>query len=191
MHWHHYEDTELDDAKLGISRGSQHIEIAPMHLGSVSELNGELASGIVKGYLAMAAKTKKRVRIALERLNQAMRRMQPGDKAMELSIALETLLADGGSENTYKIGLRSALVIGGSNERRLRVRAIIGGAYVMRSKIVHSGEVSRETKVQGIGSMDSVNLANEAAEVCAEVIRKIIHLGHIPHWFSLEVNVDR
>lgn len=191
MHWHHFEDPELDEAKLGMSLGTQHIEIKPMHFNSVSEINAELAPTIVKSYLTMAEKTKKRVRIALERLNQAMRRMQPGDKAMELSIALETLLADGGSENTYKIGVRSALVIGGSAERRLRVRAIIGGAYVMRSKIVHSGEVSGETKVQKIGSMDSIKLANEATEICAEVIRKIIQLGRIPEWFSLEINADR
>lgn len=106
---------------------------------------------------------------------------------MEISIALETLLADGGTENTYKIGLRAALLLGGDVAIRQKNRAIVGGAYVMCSALVHSGAVPHEIKVPRLGKMPADEIAKRAAAICGEVILRIIERGHTPEWFDFEL----
>lgn len=106
---------------------------------------------------------------------------------MEYAIALETLLADGGTENTYKIGLRGALLLGGDSIVKQKNRAIIGAAYIMRSKLVHSGKVPDEIKVTKLGKMSALDVSKRAASICAEVIKCVVRRGDIPEWFDFEL----
>lgn len=185
--WFNFKDPDIDDAQLGASRSSSHIEIMPIRIAQPEALDAELASSLVGRYLSLEGSVKQRLRVALDRLNQGLRRFRPGDQAMEISIALETLLADGGTENTYKIGLRAALLLGGDTATRQENRAIVGGAYVMRSALVHSGTVSTEIKVPRLGKIPADEVAKRAAKICAEVIQGIIKRGHIPEWFEFEL----
>lgn len=137
--WFTFKDPDIADAQLGAASSSSHIEIMPIRIAQPAVLDAELASSLVGRYLSLGGSVKQRLRVALERLNQGLRRFRPGDQAMEVSIALETLLADGGTENTYKIGLRTALLLGGDTVTKQQNRAIVGAAYVMRSALVHSG----------------------------------------------------
>lgn len=186
-YWFHFKDPDIEEAQLGAGRSSQHIEIMPMNIESFGEFDNQVASVIVDKYLSMHDNTRKRIKIALERLNQGLRRARPGDRAMEISIALETLLADGGTENTFKIGLRAALLLGGDITTKLENRAMVNGAYIMRSALVHSGEVLPKTKVPNLGKLPSDNIARRAAIICADVIKKIINCGHIPEWNKFEL----
>lgn len=185
--WFNFKDPDIADAQLGAARSSGHIEIMPIRVAQPEVLDAELASSLVGRYLSLEGSVKQRLRVALERLNQGLRRFRPGDQAMEISIALETLLADGGTENTYKIGLRTALLLGGDTATRQENRAIVGGAYIMRSALVHSGTVSDEIKVPRLGKIPAYDVAKRAAKICGEVIQGIIKRGHIPEWFEFEL----
>lgn len=185
--WFNFKDPDIADAQIGVSRSSTHIEIMPIKIGQPEVLDAELASSLVGKYLSLDGSVKQRLRVALERLNQGLRRFRPGDQAMEISVALETLLADGGTENTYKIGLRTALLLGGDTATRQENRAIVGGAYVMRSALVHSGTVPNEIKVPRLGKIPADEVAMRAAKICGEVIQCIINRGHIPEWFEFEL----
>ncbi len=185
--WFSFKDPDIGDAQLGAARSSNHIEIMPIQIAHQEVLDAELASNLVGRYLSLEGNVKQRLRVALDRLNQGLRRFRPGDQAKEVSIALETLLADGGTENTYKIGLRSALLLGGDTATRQENRAIVGGAYVMRSALVHSGTVSSEIKVPRLGKIPADEVAKRAAKICGEVIQGIVKRGHIPEWFDFEL----
>lgn len=185
--WFNFKDPDIADAQIGAGRSHSHIEIMPIGIAEPEIFDAELASNLVGKYLSIDGSVKQRLRIALERLNQGLRRFSPGDRAMEISIALETLLADGGTENTFKIGLRTALLLGGDGAKKLENRAIVGGAYIMRSALVHNGTVSSEIKVSRLGKLPASEVANRAAKACGEVIQSIIKRGHIPEWFEFEL----
>jgi hypothetical protein len=185
--WFNFQNQDIVDAQIGIARSSSHIEIMPIRIPQQPSLDADLTSSLVDKYLSLEDSIRQRLRVSLGRLNQGLRRFRPGDQAMEISIALETLLADGGTENTYKIGLRAALLLGGDMATKLENRAIVGGAYVMRSALVHSGTVPDEIKIPRLGKMQAGEVANKASKICAEVIQNIIERGQIPEWFELEL----
>jgi hypothetical protein len=188
--WFTFLDQDIVDAQIGIARSSSHIEIMPIRFPQQAVLDADVTSSLVRKYLSLGNSIRQRIRVSLGRLNQGLRRFRPGDQAMEISIALETLLADGGTENTYKIGLRAALLLGGDMATKFENRAIVGGAYIMRSSLVHSGIVPDEIKVPRLGKMQAGEVAKKAAKVSAEVIQNIIQRGQIPEWFELELQGD-
>jgi len=94
----------------------------------------------IRGYLALPDAPRARVRVALLRLNQALRRRSAGDGAIELSIAFEALTGDDQTmEMTHKVKVRSSRILGGTSEERRRNSAIVGRMYALRSKLVHTG----------------------------------------------------
>src|SRR4051812_40788080 len=76
--------------------------------------------------LALTGPFRDRITLALDRLNQGMRRRFPGDKAMDIAIALEALLSDTGAQTevTYRLALRSALLLGGNLVERKKNRTL-------------------------------------------------------------------
>jgi hypothetical protein len=140
-HWFILDDPDLEEASLlRGSRGHSHIEILPFRDGNYPPLDPIEAPQIVQGYLALETQTKNKVRVALERLGQAQNRRSLGDRAVELSIALETLMGDNATtEMTHKIKVRSVRLIGGSDEVRKKNSAVMNKAYSIRSSLVHTG----------------------------------------------------
>lgn len=186
--WFQFDDVDLEDARLGQWVGYSFPEIMPRFIKNYGNWDTEIAKLTIKQYMQLEGTVKKKVQIALERLNQAMRRSGIGDKALEVSIALESLLSDGGSENTYKVGLRSSLVLGGELKDKLHIRAIVGGTYKLRSALVHSGEASETVKIVGEGKTKSKDVVDEAIIICAKVIRCILELQEIPNWYKFELS---
>lgn len=192
VYWFQYEDADLEDATMiSGARSYVHLEIVPQLLEKYQNVDAELATRVVGRFLKLRKQKKEWVSIALERLNQAIRRQRPGDQATEISIALETLLTEGAGENTYKVGLRSALLIGGDLKTRRNTRATIGALYTMRNSLVHEGKVSKEVKVINGGKVPVSDVADRAIHICACVIRKVIQRGDVPNWYDFELSGGR
>jgi Apea-like HEPN len=141
----------------------------------------------VSAFLALGDPLRATLRLALRRFNQALRRPPHGDRALDLAISLESLLVDGAGENTYKIGLRAALVLGGSMERRREVRAVVGALYALRSALIHDGILPSEVKVVAGGKRPAHDIVEDATEICALVLRSILYAGSIPSWYEYEL----
>jgi hypothetical protein len=114
--------------------------------------------------------------------------LEPGDKAADLSIALETLLADQPGEHTWKVSTRAGVLTGWDLRSKLDRRNMIAAAYRMRSSLVHSGAASMNVKVVGRGPQPAAAVCEEAARICAAVIRAIIERGGIPEWAAFDVS---
>jgi hypothetical protein len=186
--WFQFEDVDLEDARLGQEISYSIPEIMPRIIKNYGAWDIEIAKLTINQYLQLKGTIKKKVQIALERLNQAMRRSNVGDQALEVSIALESLLSDGGSENTYKIGLRSSLLLGGEPKDMLHVRAIVGGTYVLRNALVHNGEANETIKIIGEGKKESKDVVDEAIIICSKIIRRVLELQEIPNWYEFELS---
>lgn len=182
--WFQFDDRDLDDALFGAGRLVRHHEVMPMRYDAVSDFNCAQAVELVRGFYRLEANLRRRLSVALDRLNLAIRRQSIGDRALDVCIALEAILSDGQGENTYKVALRSALLTGLGTE----ARAAVGATYTLRSALVHDGVAPPMVKVAGKGKTRSEEVVAEAIRVCADVIDAVIRRGELPDWYEYEIN---
>ena len=190
MNWFNYEDEELDYAQFYGSRAWHHYEIMPSMLLKFGQFKPEIAKEVVSAFYEISdQKTKKRIVNSITRLNQAMRRADAGNSAVELSIALECLFASGNGGYAHKIGLRIAFLIGENFDHKKRMKAIISSIYNVRSAVVHNGEASSPIKINGYNEKLSLeDLIKEGCEICAKAISKIILMKSLPNWDEFELS---
>ena len=164
------------------------LEIIPTHISSDLILDEETTKTVVSSYLALKGETRQKVQVAIQRLGQGLMRRRIGDKAVELSIALETLLGDGGNnEMTHKIKTRCARFLGGSNDERRVIHDLVSKTYDIRSKLIHNGQdVSKSQQIAG-AKVSPQSVIDQTAKVCADVIKKVLELGEIPDWTVFDI----
>ncbi len=181
--WVQFKDEALEDAvHASSSRSFKHIEIIPRKLRESKKIQEKEAALFIKSFLKLDGKFKKRIVIALERLNQSMRRQTVGEKAVEISIALETLLlGEEKGDNIFKTSLRSGIVISPNLSDRRECRKIIKKIYGYRSDLVHKGENSNNVS-------NSVDITERAIHFTAKIITILIKYGKDPEWSELELS---
>lgn len=183
---------QFDDPVLNLATGSSFsptpLEISPQSLPPPTSLDDEAVRTIIPKFLSLTGDTRDRVRISLQRLCQAMLRSNPGDKAADLSIALEALLSDQAGEHTWKVSTRAAVLTGWDLPSKLHRRSIIAAAYQMRSTMVHRGSTGNTVRVTGLGQLPALIVVKEARDICASVIRAIIERGGIPSLPEFDVS---
>jgi hypothetical protein len=120
------------------------------------------------------------LRLAMQRLNRAMRRHLPVDAAIDLGIALEALfLSDMDEERgepTFRLRLRAARYLGSTAEERETVYDLVGDLYSARSSAVHTGRVSDQIRGRPIG-----DALAEGYSVAAGAVRRMVVEG-VPDW---------
>jgi Apea-like HEPN len=184
VRWFQFDDPELN-AAAGSAIAPVPIDILSHPLPRPVALDADAAQRLVCKFLALPGDIRNRVRIALQRLAQAMLRREPGDKAADLSIALEKMMGDKeGGAYRWKISTRAAILIGGDLASKLHQRDIIKSAYDIRSGLVHSGSTSRRRR----GSRSPAEICDEATGICAAVRRTVIDRGGIPSWPEFDVS---
>ncbi len=188
IRWFQFEDPELNTA-TGASFVPTPLEIAPQSIPPPTSLDDEAVRTIVVKFLSLTSDTRDRVRISLQRLCQAMLRSDPGDKAADLSIALEALLSsDQAGEHTWKVSTRAAVLTGWDLPSKLYRRRMIAAAYGMRSSMVHRGSTGNTVRISGQGQVPALTVVMEARNICSSVIRAIIERGGIPSWPEFDVS---
>ena len=186
--WFQYVDPDLEAALIAVSSNYNHQEIVPFfHIFTDPPEPTTGVQAVVEAYMALESEDiKKKIRIALERLQQALIRSDPAERVLEISIALEALLGGSPGANTFKIPYRAAMLVSDNVEERIANRAIIKAAYSIRSALVHTGH-SSHTKV-GEGQEE---VASNAATITALVIKRIIMRGGLPEWNRFELSDGR
>jgi hypothetical protein len=182
---------EFDDPDFSLSRGysTQILEVLPLRIYEYPVLDADEAKEIVTAYLTLGGSTRRLVRVALQRISQALRRHNAGDAAVELSTAFEALLGDNGkTEMTHKIKVRAVRLIGGSVEARMSNATIINKAYSVRSKLVHTGQINEaDTETVNGERVPVRQIIDRALLLCVDLVKKIIHRGEIPDWTVFDI----
>jgi hypothetical protein len=133
------------------------------------------ARKLVKNYFALQSGTREKVDLALNRFNQAMQRREPGDAAIDIAIALECLVSDGGiTELTWKVALRSALLASGNLDQRKDFHRAVRRVYELRSKVMHLGHIPKKDLPR------APEVIRNGAAICAAVIEKVITRRRLP-----------
>ena len=187
--WFQYEDSDFEEVGfVRFAASIPHQEVVPMLTPEPGEMDLRRAAEIVRAYYDLDKVARQKVRTAMERVHLAFIRSSPANKALELSIALETLLVDSLGEHTFKISLRAALLTTDDIKTRATNRAIIHAAYTVRNKLVHTGESTNEVKVMGKGKVPSRDVAKRATAITISVIQSVLTSGKLPDWSNVELS---
>jgi hypothetical protein len=186
---------EFDDpdlhylASLLSGRRARFIEVMPIiPTFNLPVLDSIEARELVTLFREIPESLRKKLRVALNRLNLAQRRFKLGDKAIDLAIVLESLLGgDETNEVTHKVTTRAARLLGGANEQRLHNRDIVNATYGYRSKMVHNGVQPEGMKSIASNPMPASEILSAAVRVCVAVIKRIIRLRQIPDWKAFDI----
>jgi hypothetical protein len=144
-----------------------------------AELYPAVISELFRKFVQLNASDRNVLRIALDRLNQALRERRIVDKAIDQGIALEILLLHGissTSELSYRQSIRGAAFLGGGKEDRQATFNTLRSAYDLRSVAVHTGSLGKKE------DQEAVEVMKDAARICASVARKVIDRGSFPDW---------
>jgi hypothetical protein len=140
----------------------------------------------LRGYLRLGRATQQRLALPLQRLRLSLIRVTLVDRAVDLGIALESLLI-AGDKHTELVetgALRAAILIGGEHLERERSDAVYRKFYnELRSPAVHTGVIeTKPLKIKHVGERSAVDLLALAQTLCGSLISRIIELGAFPDW---------
>ena len=145
-------------------------------------LDGKAVAKLFRRFQKMNSPEQKVMRVALDRLNNALRRQNLVDKAIDLGIALEVLLLHGISagdrgEMGYRSSVRGATYLGKNKDERTKILKRLKDTYNMRSVAVHSGVLKGKK-----GKKSPEKILEEAIRDIADIARKLINQGSFPDW---------
>jgi hypothetical protein len=184
--WSQFVDEGLSELPpLGVSFRPAEIQL--WHVQPVGIFEEATAREVVSGYMRLSSPFREVFTMAVDRFDRALSRRNPGDAAVELSTALETMLGDGAGELVWKVGLRAALVGGGTLEHRKRIRAVVHAVYDLRSTVVHTGRTPAKAKLKLGSTMEVSELIKEAFSVVSLVLRNSLNAAETPDWFEAEL----
>lgn len=187
--WFTFEDQRLERLRVGTTRYLDSVEVIPLHIPEMPALSPSEVTPLLGTFLNLAPAVRAQLSVALERLSLALRRHDAADKAVELSIALESLVSDGAvNEVTHKANVRAVRLLAGNDETRERNSAIIRATYKMRSKLVHQGKRKNETVKIGTDTLSALQITEECAKLCSALIIKIANIGSFPSWATFDIS---
>ncbi len=162
------------------STGQAFTDVGPGEPRKIVDADRSAARTLVKLLGSVDPAVEKRLRIPLQRLNQALRRRSLTDRAIDLGIALESLLLEGvRDELSFRLRIRGAWLLGRTPQERDAIMRSLRDVYECRSTAVHEGHLGRTIRRRDVSEV----LATGAA-IAAQVIIAIARHGW-PDWDSL------
>ncbi|HEY5236868.1 MAG TPA: hypothetical protein VIJ62_00685 [Rhizomicrobium sp.] len=152
------------------------------HWARDADISTEEAEPLALEYFALDLRKRHKVlRIPLDRLGRAGREGDFADRAIDLGIALESLLLGDNDlgELSFRLSLHGAWLIGNDEAERLEIQKSLKKLYELRSRAVHSGAIERSAKT-------GTTIAR-ATEISQSLIRKAIELKCEIDWQRLVV----
>jgi Apea-like HEPN len=142
------------------------------------------ARSIVERFLNFTDSERQRLYIPLSRLNTALRSTDNADKALDLGIAIESLLGAGQDDISYKVRQRGTLLLGGTSNEKHTTFEHLKKLYALRSKVAHGSTLSSTVTVNG-RAIPTDQFLKECCIICARMIRKVIESGFVSDWDGL------
>jgi len=156
------------------------------------QLNGEQINVLLSKYFKLPTTEREGLRIPLVRLNQALRRNEIADRAIDLGIALESLLISGKDDSgvhgevTYRLSHRGAVFGEEDAKKRKKVFHLLKAVYNLRSEAIHSGKVLTNKEVKSGGfNWKPENALSEGEALCARILTKCVMSGGRPEDWNI------
>jgi hypothetical protein len=154
----------------------------------LSHYDWNKVSPIYQKWITLPEKERKHLRIALRRLNSALRKNPSKEEALtdwaiDLGIALESIFVPDKmpGELTFTFYLRAARFFGLDEATRRSTAKVFKALYKLRSSAVHSGSVPTEIKEE---KWSTEALLRHGSKLAAQAIERMIMEGK-PDWEKL------
>ncbi|MDP9007505.1 MAG: HEPN domain-containing protein [Pseudomonadota bacterium] len=188
-HWLHSDDPDVSMVINGsVARISRLDLHSPQH-HFPPDVTAESMNGLLPAFQTFNKRDKPRFTLAVERLVRSRCQQIPGNRAIDLAIALEVIfMGNHQGEHSYKISLRAARLLRDTVEARRAVFTQVQRVYELRSTMVHSGIGSDTYNVNTV-PRTATDLVESVDVHCTEALRKILNLGAIPEdWRDIELS---
>lgn len=188
-------ETDGVDAIPGLTGGNsgqfEMMEVIPKSFEKLHPLPTEDVTERLGAYMRLSRETRGKIATPLRRLAMVGARRRVADRAIELGIALESLLGDTStSEMTHKIAVRGSLLVSAQEEDRLWNFKLLKTAYELRSRVVHGGQ-PKPSKTIDKKTLSTAELINEAKEVARTALNNIVDAGMIPDWTQVDLGIGK
>ena len=143
---------------------------------------------ICNKFIQLKQETRDKLRVPIQRLNQARRRQSLADKAIDLGISFEALFLGDRNEKeqiSFTFRLRGAWFLGKNFEERDDLIRKFQKIYDCRSTAVHTGKLDQEIKLGKQNKISASIFLDQADSLCAQAIMKVIDDGKFPDWNHL------
>lgn len=144
---------------------------------------------VAQKYLRLPPEVKQHLRVPIHRLNEAVKHQTSVDRALDLGIALESLLLahqQSKDQLSLQFRLRGAWLLGRDAQHRTELFETFNKLYMYRSYAAHSGSIaSKKTPEEEVMKTLSAGI-----HLCAQAIRKIIEDMRFPQWNRLLMGDD-
>lgn len=167
--------------------GGQVSSIEPIFRSEITSeaYDKKLFKELVNKFFSVSSKDRQRLHVPLKHLNKALLNIESVETAIDLGIALESLLInpDEGEGNiSYKVRQRGTLLLGGSPHEKLSNFNLLKVLYKIRNDAVHTGEVKTTYKMNGI-QVSVRELLKDGGILIVGLIREIFNRGNfISDW---------
>lgn len=139
-------------------------------------------------FLALEPEDRLHIQAALNRLKHSKVRWNIVDRAIDLGIALESILLKPNEDKGLKpkFSNRAGWLISRSPDDEY-IQHFFHTLYECRSNAVHDGNLQDKYEISGYGEITAVDLIEKGTEFALAVTVKIIEHGSIPQWRTLDV----
>lgn len=127
-------------------------------------------------YLALPKARREKLEVPIHRLNEAVRHDSLVDRAIDLGVAMESLLLaelDDTAQISLTLRLRGAWLLGRDFAERKDIYSLLRDLYNCRSSAAHSGKLSKKAKD---AAKAEIALKN-GLPLCARAIKEVIFRG--------------
>jgi hypothetical protein len=139
------------------------------------------ARSIVERFLSFSESERQRLYIPLSRLNTALRSTDNANTALDLGIAIESLLRVEQGDISYKVRQRGTLLLDGNSDEKRNTFEHLRKLYDLRSKVAHGNTLASTVPVNG-RAIPTDQFLKECCIICARMIRKVIESGFVSDW---------
>lgn len=186
-HWFQFSEETPLIAGLGGAAGFEYYtrfveELPPEDYDNVS------VQRLVSEYETLSPDLRRKLDVPLERLRLSLLRVRPNDIALELGIALESLLTQERQPDapiSYTVRLRATHLLGGGPEARRENVKRFRVAYHLRNVAAHGGTVDDRALREAGGEGSVAEYLAECVNRSAKLVRRIINDGGFPDWEGL------
>jgi Apea-like HEPN len=143
------------------------------------------ARSIVEGFLKLSDADRKKLYVPLSRLNRALRENDHSDKALDLGIALESLVGDDQPlDLSYKVRQRGTFFLEGTPDEKRYTFERLRKLYDLRSTVAHGKSLDSAFTFNG-RKTPTDQFLQECCIICGRLIRKFIKSGLVSKWDEL------
>jgi hypothetical protein len=143
------------------------------------------AQEIYEIFSQLSPEIREKLRVPLGRLNQAIRRLDLVDKAIDLGIALEALFLSDRSHTeqiAFTFRLRGAWFMAEDAQKRQELILIFDKLYDCRSRAIHSGRLDDKINIKRKPPIPTQEFLEQGIKLCVDAIEKILRKGCFPEW---------